>query len=427
MLQILYRGLTHAAGPAIGAYLLYRRRIGKEDADRRGERLGYASLPRPDGRLVWFHAASVGESLSILSLVERLAAAPPDLHILVTTGTVTSARILARALPERAVHQFVPVDRPTCVDRFLDHWRPDLAIWVESEIWPNLLWGLGRQGVPAVLVNARMSERSFRRWRRVPAFIGSLLGSFSLCLCQSEADAERLQALGAREVQALGNLKYASQPLPVAAADLAQLEAATAGRPRWLMASSHPGEEELAAGVHRALAGRLPGLLTIIVPRHPARGAAIAGMLQAGGLGVARRGTGALPGVGDAVYLADTIGEMGLFLRAAPVVCMGGSLVPHGGHNPIEPAKLGRPVVYGPHMFNFAAIAAEMEAAGAAWKVADADGLRDALETLMTDPARCSRMVEAAGAVTERNRRILEQVLACLGPCFSRAGIALPP
>jgi len=426
MLQSLYRGLTHVAGPAVGAYLLYRRRIGKEDPERRWERLGYSSVARPPGRVVWFHAASVGESLSILSLIDRLAAAPPDVHVLVTTGTVTSARIMERSLPNRALHQYVPIDRPACVKRFLEHWQPQLAIWVESEIWPNLLWDLGRRRIPAILVNARMSDRSFHRWRRAPDFIRSLLGVFALCLCQSEADAERLRGLGAVDVRALGNLKYAAQPLPANPEDMASLQGVMADRPRWLMASSHPGEEEMAARVHRQLANQLPGLLTIIVPRHPSRGAGIAEMLGQVGLPVSLRSVGRLPELDDAVYLADTIGEMGLFLRAAPVVCIGGSLVPHGGHNPIEAAKLGRPVVYGPHMFNFSAIAEEMESAGAAWRVPDAEGLREAIGTLLTNQERCSRMVDAAGVVTNRNRLILERVMTCLDPYLHQAGIVLP-
>ena len=370
MLLTLYRGLTRIGGPALSYYLHRRRLAGKEDAAREGERRGLASCPRPEGPLVWFHAASVGESLSILTLIDRLLTADPRLSVLVTTGTVTSAALMAERLPPRAMHQFVPVDRPGYVEHFLDHWRPDLTLWVESEIWPNMLYEIGRRRLPAALINARMSDRSFRRWHWFPGFIRFLLGSFRVVLAQTLADGERLRRLGAAEVRSAGNLKFASQPQPADAGKLAVLNRAVAGRPVWLFASSHPGEDEIAAAVHEALAPRFPGLLTMIAPRHPARGGAIEAMLAGRGLTVARRSRGALPGPGDAVYLADTMGEMGVFYRLAPVVCVGGSFVPHGGQTPIEPVQLGAAVLFGPCMTNFAEITAELLASGAAREVA---------------------------------------------------------
>ncbi|HEY0832885.1 MAG TPA: glycosyltransferase N-terminal domain-containing protein, partial [Azospirillum sp.] len=208
MLQSLYRGLTSIAGPAVRFYLDRRRAAGKEDPQRQAERLGHASHPRPDGPLVWFHAASVGEANSILVLVDRLLERAPDLTVLLTTGTVTSAALMGRRLPARAIHQYVPVDLPDAVARFLDHWRPDLVLWIESEIWPNLLGAIRTRGIPAALVNARMSARSFARWRRLPGFIGGLLGTFRVALAQTDADAGRLRALGAANVACVGNLKF---------------------------------------------------------------------------------------------------------------------------------------------------------------------------------------------------------------------------
>jgi 3-deoxy-D-manno-octulosonic-acid transferase len=426
MLQSLYRGLTGIGGPAIRLVLARRRALGKEDAARRQERYGVASLPRPAGRLVWCHAASVGESLSALSLIGRLLDGRPDLTVLVTTGTVTSAGLMAERLPPGALHQYVPVDRMPWVRRFLDHWRPDLALWVESEIWPNLLSEIGRREVPAALVNARMSARSFASWSRVPGFAGELLGTFRLCLAQGPEEAERLRTLGARDVRCVGNLKYSAEPLPVGAPDLDAARRALGGRPSWLLASSHPGEEAVAAEAHERLAGRWPGLLTVVVPRHPARGAEIEAMLRARGLSVARRSAGAAPGPGDDVWLADTMGELGLFFRLCPIACVGGSLVPSGGHNPIEPARLGRAVLHGPHMTNFPAIAAELEEAGGALTVADAGALASAVDALLADPARRERIAAAGLSVAERNLRVVDRVVEALAPLLAEAGLAGP-
>ena len=427
MLHTLYRGLTRIGGPALRYYLHRRQLAGKEDPARQGERLGVPSRARPEGPLVWFHAASVGESLSILTLIERLTAADPRLRVLVTTGTVTSAALMAERLPPRALHQFVPVDRPGYVERFLDHWHPDLTLWVESEIWPNMLWEIGRRRLRAALINARMSERSFKRWRWFPGFIGSLLGTFRVLLAQTAADAERLRQLGAAEVRSVGNLKFAAQPPPADAVKLAALGQAIGSRPVWLFASSHPGEDEIAAEVHQALAPRFPGLLTMIAPRHPARGGAIQEMLRDRGLGVARRSQGALPSGRDAVYLADTMGEMGVFYRLAPLVCVGGSFVPHGGQNPIEPVQLGCAVLFGPCMTNFAEITAELLASGAAREVGDRAKLIEAVAGLLGDQTARARLAEAGAGVLARHRRkVADEALEALRPLLAEAGIAPP-
>lgn len=421
MIHTLYRGLTCVAGPAVRFYLARRLRAGKEDPQRRGERLGYAARARPSGPLLWIHAASVGEANSILVLVERLLADRPGLSVLMTTGTVTSAALMERRLPPGAFHQFVPVDLPAAVDRFLDHWRPDAVLWIESEIWPNLLNGIRRRRIPAALVNARLSQRSFGRWRRMPGFIRGLLSTFDLVLAQTEGDGERLRALGAGAVVCAGNLKYSAAPPPADSAALATLGQAVAGRPLWLFASTHPGEDELAADVHRALEGRLPGLLTVIAPRHPHRGPAIARLMGERGLSVASRSAGALPGVGDAVYVADTLGELGLLYRLAPVVCMGGSFIRHGGQNPVEPAQLGCAVLYGPHMWNFAEITAALEAAGGARPLADAAALAPAVESLLCDEGARAPLVAGAARVTGDNRRAVDRVAAALAPLLAPA------
>ncbi|MBP2311162.1 3-deoxy-D-manno-octulosonic acid transferase [Azospirillum soli] len=423
MLQSLYRGLTTIAGPAVRLYLDRRRAAGKEDSARQAERFGAPSRPRPAGWLVWIHAASVGEANSVLVLVTKLLEREPGLTVLMTTGTVTSAELMARRLPERAIHQYVPVDLPGAVNRFLDHWRPDVVLWTESEIWPNLLAAIRARGIPAALVNARMSERSFARWRYASGLIGPLLSTFQITLAQTEGDGERLRKLGAREVASVGNLKFSAEPPPAPADQIAALKAARSGRPLWLLASSHPGEDEIAASVHEFLAPRLPGLLTVVVPRHAHRGAAIAELMRGRGLSVSRRSEGALPGTCDAVHVADTMGELGLFYRTAPVVCMGGSFVPHGGQNPVEPAQLGCAVLYGPHMWNFDEITHQLEAAGGALPVADGAALAEAVGRLLADTEARARIVAGAARVTEDNRRIVDRALDVLSPVLGAAGI----
>ena len=289
MALALYRGATTAAAPAIRGYLRRRARNGKEDPDRMAERFGVASTPRPEGPLVWIHAASVGESRSMLSVIERLRAERPAVTILMTTGTVSSARMLTDLLPAGVIHQFVPVDRVAWVRRFLDHWRPDLALWVESEFWPNLLVEADARNVPLVLLNARMSARSYRGWERFSGVIANLLNRFDLCMAQSEETAERLRALGAAHVDCPGNLKFAAAPLPYDAGELAKMSAEIGDRPVWLAASTHPGEEELIADAHHRLAERRQNLLTVVVPRHAGRGPEIAEMLAARGRRAALR------------------------------------------------------------------------------------------------------------------------------------------
>ncbi len=417
MLQ-LYRGITAAAAPLIALYLRQRLAAGKEDPIRFGERLGAPGAARPDGTLVWVHAASVGESLAVLPLVERLLERRGDLEMLVTTGTVTSAQLMAERLPERAVHQYVPVDTPEAVRRFLDYWHPTLAIWTESEFWPNLIAGAQARGVACVLVNGRMSGTSFARWKRLRGLIAPLLAGFSLCLVQNEMEAERLRALGATDARAVGNLKSAAPPLPADQTDLAVLSGATATRRLWLAASTHPGEEVIAAQGHRALAAAHPALLTIIAPRHPERGAAVAHEMRSAGLAVARRSAGEALDSGVDVYVADTLGELGLFYRLAEVVFVGGSLIPHGGQNPLEPARLGCALVFGPHMTNFAEFVEAFAEADAATMVTDGQSLAAAVGALLGDDELREQRAAAARAVADAKAAVLDVVEEAIGSCL---------
>jgi len=412
----LYRTATVLGAPAISWYLHRRLARGKEDGERFHERKGEARRPRPTGPLIWVHGASVGESLTMLPLIERLLQAGPELNVLVTTGTVTSANLLRDRLPPGAFHQYVPVDRRTYVTRFLDHWRPDLVLWAESEFWPNLVTEPAARGIPMILVNGRISPESFAGWRRYPGLIGTLLAGFTLCLAQAEQDAERLRALGAPAVKNAGNLKYAVPPLPADAAELGTLKSAIGERPCWLAASTHPGEERLLSEVHRDLKAAHPGLLSVIVPRHPERGPAIAQELSALGLNVARRATAEPVSEATDIYLADTLGELGLFCRLCPVVFMGKSLVDLGGQNPLEPARLGRAVLFGPHMWNFPEITEKLVAAGGGRTVTDAAELAAALGGLLADEAAGRRQGDRALEVAESEAHVLETVIDELRP-----------
>ena len=419
----LYRSAGRLASPLADLALRLRERTGKEDPARRRERRGVPSRPRPAGRLVWVHAASVGETLAVIDLVERLVASGTP--VLVTSGTVTSAAIAAERLPAGALHQYVPVDVAPWVERFLDHWRPDLAVFVESEIWPATIRALDRRGIPRVLVNARVSERSARRWHRLDGLPHALFGGFALALAQSDADAERLAGLGVSRVLATGNLKFDRPPLPVDEAELARLGTTLGARPVWVAASTHDGEEAIAATVHARLRSRLAGLLTVIAPRHPRRGDEIAATLAAAGLRVARRSRAETPVGATDVYLADTIGEMGLVYRLAPIAFVGGSLVPHGGQNPIEPARLGVAVLHGAAVRNFADLFRDLDESGGARRVADAEELAATVAALLADEPARTALVERAHAVVARSTGALDRTLAALAPWLA-AGKGAP-
>lgn len=417
----LYRLTTTVGLPAISLLLRRRRAAGKEDMARAQERRGQATRPRPGGPQLWIHAASVGESLSALPLIARLTETRPALRVLVTTGTVTSAGLMAQRLPKTAVHQYIPVDRPAWVRRFLDHWHPDAALFVESELWPNLVSETHARGIPAGLINGRISERSFRRWRRVPGFIGPLLEGFDLVLGQTPEDAERFARLGARNTGCAGNLKFAAGPLPVDELELARARKALGGRTLWLAASTHPGEEEQIAVAHRSLALGRPNLLTILIPRHPARGPAIGKLLDEAGLTHALRSENGPVTAATDIYLADTMGELGLFYRLAGVVFVGGSLVRHGGQNLLEPAHLDSALLAGPHTFNFRQIAARMKDAGALTQVNGAADLAVEVARLLAEPALRSSRADAARAFAESEAGVLEALMEQIAPLLARA------
>lgn len=403
-----YAAAMTAAAPALRLWLRARVRQGKEDADRLGERRGAETSDRPAGTLIWLHAASVGETVSVLPVAEALLAA--DVRVLLTTGTVTSAALLRQRLPHPGVvHRFVPLDVPAWVGRFLDHWKPDAGALVESELWPNLLAACRARGVPLMLLNARLSRRSAARWARLPGLAAELLGSFARIEAQSPDDAARLAALSGQEVGAPGNLKYAAAALPCDAAEHTRLAGLLLGRPVWLAASTHPGEDAIIADAHHRLARTHHGLLTIIAPRHPDRGERIAT-----DLGAPRRSAGQDP-AGPGIWIADTLGEMGLFYRLARIVVMGRSLVPPGGgQNPLEPARLGCAVAIGPFADNFDEPVQVLAAAGGLARVGDAAAIAAWVEAMLDDPGARARMGAAAQAATDRYADLPRRMAAAL-------------
>jgi 3-deoxy-D-manno-octulosonic-acid transferase len=414
-----YRLLTSGLAPVAPLVLRRRERRGKEDGARLSERRGEASLPRPSGPLVWAHGASVGEVMAILPVIGHIAAR--GFPVLLTSGTLTSARLAAARMPPGVIHQFVPVDVPAYVERFAATWKPSLGLIVESELWPNLLGAMRRHAVPLVLVNGRVSDRSFARWQRARGIAAALLSSFDLLLAQSERDAGRFLDLGAVRVTATGNIKL-DAPAPAAdPAALAHLRAQVGDRRILVAASTHPGEEAMVVSAAERLRARGPGLLTVVVPRHPDRGAALAAEFAAAGHRVALRSQGGEPGPDTDLYIADTIGELGLFYRVAPIVFMGGSLVPHGGQNPIEAIKLGAAVLHGPHVHNFTEIYGELDSTGGALALSDATDLVAAVAHLTDTAPDLARLRAAGEAVVERLGGGVARTLAALEPWLAQA------
>lgn len=413
-----YRALTNLAAPFAPMILAWRTRRGKEERERRPERYGLASAPRPPGFLAWFHAASVGEANAALPVIEAITAERPDIRLLLTTATVTSARLARTRMPKGVLHQYVPLDNQVFVQRFLRHWHPDLAVLVESEIWPNLVLETKALNIPLLLINGRMSASTYKRWRRRPGMSRPLFSAFDLVLAQNDGLAERFAQLGAAKALDVGNLKADAPPPPADLPGRRKLDAALAGRTVWLAASTHQGEDEIVMAAHLRMKPARPNLLTVIVPRHPERGPLIAEQLRSAGLEVGLRSQGALPEPDTDIYVADTIGELGLFYALAPVAFVGGSLVDRGGQNPVEPIKLGAAVLTGPNWQNFRDSYGELLRAGGCGQVTDAASLADSVLQLLEDGTarrtmteRALRTIAAMGGALPRTLAELENYL----------------
>jgi 3-deoxy-D-manno-octulosonic-acid transferase len=421
---LIWAGAATLAAPGLRALLRVRLAHGKEAPGRLNERRGIEPVPRPAGRVLWLHAASVGETASVLPLLPPLLQDANDLTVLFTTGTLTAAALLAQRLAaegqQRVLHRFVPLDVPSWVARFLDHWRPDAAAFVESELWPNLLSACEARGIPMMLCNARMSARSFARWQRTPRFAREVLSAFLRIQPRSEEDAEHLRRLGAANLEPPADLKFAAAPLPVNDAELVRLAAMLKGRPMWLAASTHPGEEAVAFAVHRALAEHHPDLLTVVAPRHPERGATIA--TEAAPLTTRRRSLGEAPPEAG-VWVADTLGEMGLWYRLARIVFVGRSLLPPGGgQNPLEPARLGCAIATGPYTANFAEHVGLLQHADALAVVTDAAALSGFVAGKLDDPEAAGAMGCRAGAAVRHHSDVVKRTAATLRALLERCG-----
>lgn len=409
----LYSALT--ARSSLGERVL-RTRLGrgKEDPARLDERRGIPSTPRPDGPLMWLHAASVGESVSLLEMIRRLGEERPELSFLVTTGTVTSAQVLSQRLPDRCTHQYIPLDIRPWMRRFLDHWRPDIAVLAEGEIWPVLIAEVSERGIPLAMINARMTEKAFRRWRLLKGAAARLTARIDHVQAQDEVTGKRLLALGLspKRLEVTGTLKEGSAALPHDESERQRLAQALGGRPSWLAASTHEGEEAMTAAAHREALRSWHKLLLVMAPRHPDRAEAIAASLRAEGWRVARRSKDEPITTETQIYLADTMGEMGLWYRLCSVSFVGGSLVPIGGHNPFEPAALGSAILHGPNVENFADIYDRLTQANAARGVSAETLGKDVVEVLEADEA--ARMAHAAWEVCSEGADVTETTMDLL-------------
>lgn len=417
----LYKLFSRCVRPLYIHFIMHKRiRIGKEDDLRAQEKLGVASVPRPRGKLVWIHAASVGETLSILKLVNVLQEKYPDVRLLLTSATVTSATIVQNKFPKGVIHQYAPLDFEISVKRFLNYWLPDLAIWVESELWPNTLGELYRRSIPVVSLNVRFSPRSLRRWLWMRVYFIRLLSYFTEILVQSKALEDKLKALGIQKVHYPGNLKFTADPLTHDEAEYQHLKTQMDGKLIWLAASTHPGEEESVFKVHKKLKSTFPHLLTIVVPRHPDRGQEIVQMAQMERLQVQPFESMMTLKPDTDVLLINRIGVLGLFYRLCDTVFVGGSLVSAGGHNIIEPAQAGCAILHGPMMHNFHEILAHFDHFKSTLQVKDEDELALRLKMLLENHDLKKKYIEAAKLAVADQKPVLHNTLKYLEPYLNK-------
>jgi 3-deoxy-D-manno-octulosonic-acid transferase len=409
---LIYSIFTSACRPLIPLFLRIRIWRGRENPGRVQERCGIASRPRPPGRIAWMHGASIGECLSLLPCMDEFIGR--GFRVVVTSGSLGSARLLADRLPEGSFHQFLPLDIYQYALRFLDCWQPEITLIAESEIWPNTFRAIKQRRIPLVSINARLSEKSFARWSKAPKAAAEAFGMLDLCLAQTNQDAQRFAELGARDVRVVGNLKFDAKPPPADPGDLSSLMGRIGARPVWAAASTHAGEEDIVADAHRALRPQFPMLLTIIVPRHPVRGDAIAQMLVRKGLRMARHSRHAVLGNDTEIYLADTLGETGLIYRASMLAFIGRSLTAKGGQNPIEAAKLNCAILHGPHVGNFREVYATLDAGEGALCVTDQKTLSDAVGHLLSDAHALRRMARNAAHIAEERSGATARVMQAI-------------
>ncbi|SDW70334.1 3-deoxy-D-manno-octulosonic acid transferase [Roseicitreum antarcticum] len=423
----LYMAFATLSAPLWRLALRRRLRQGREDGARLAEKLGEPSVRRPAGRLVWFHAVSVGESLSLLTLIQRLSDSRPEMNILLTTSTLASGQALEkRALPDRVIHQYAPADYPAAVRAFLDHWRPEAAVIAEADMWPLTLDAVHKRGIPMILLNAHVTPRRFRRRSKIVASNGHLMGLFDAIYVQDAASVDLFAQLGAPRdrMRVMGVLKSASSPLPDLPDARADMAAQIAGRPCWLAAATRIEEETAVMEAHRVARALCPELLLIHAPRQTRTADQSEGYARAAFTHVARRSEGAPITPETEVYLADTIGEMGLWYRLAPVSYIGQSLPVQGvnmtGKNPFEALSLDTLVVHGTQTTNFADSYDALHEKGATLMVTDAADLGRAVVAAQ-DPAFRAPYLAAAKAARAANQRPLDVALGAVDALLDRA------
>lgn len=418
---LLYRLLTRFSAPILKQILKKRIKSGKEDPQRVSEKMGQYVVERPSGSLIWLHAASVGETQSALILIEKLLKSSTELNILVTSGTRTSAALMKERLPKRAFHQYAPLDHPKWVKQFLNHWKPNAALWLESELWPNMLRGLKKKRVPTALINARLSDTSFRRWYFFKGTAKKILSSFKIILAQTERDQERFKKLEAKKVYNIGNIKHCAAPLPFNQDDLSALNNALKNRKTWVYASTHDGEEDFAARIHAKLKQTIPDLLTIIVPRHPERRAEIKNTLSNHSF-TSRGEDKKLPTSDNDIYLADTLGELGLFYKASPIAMIGRSFSHDGGggHNPLEAAQHSCAVLTGPNVQYQQDLFNDMIASEAAFRASNEEELHNKLLNYFQDDAALKKAQDKALNYTTDKLHIVEDIMEHLKPILKK-------
>lgn len=418
-MQTLYYHITAKSAPLLKFLLSKRLEKGKEDPARYLEKTSVITKPRPKGALLWIHAASVGEAQSALILMDKCLAQFPNAHILLTTGTVSSANLMEKRLPKQAFHQFYPLDHPQWIKNFLNHWKPDAVLWMESELWPNMLGEIKHRKIPAVLVNARLSKRSFKTWSLFKNFAPDVLSTFDVILCQTEQDKSLYEKLGAPRCIITDNIKYSAKMLDFNKQDFDLLSKAVYSRPLWLLASTHAGEEEIACRIHEILKIKLPDLLTIIIPRHPERRDEILKSCANFQLKLCLRGKNKkLPAHSDDIYIADTFGELGLFYRISPLSFIGRSLSKDGGggHNPIEAAQLGCVIIHGKNIQNLQEIYDDMDSYGAAISIADEATMTGLVSGLLTDYKRLQELQSKALKFSKEKSGAIERAMAEILP-----------
>lgn len=395
---------------AIQPYINKRLKKGKEDILRHNEREGNPTKKRPEGKLIWFHGASVGEALSMLPLIHKLLEENPNYNIMVTTGTVTSAELMQKRLPQRAFHQYIPIDNPNFTQKFINHWKPDVALWFEAEFWPSMLGEIKKNKIPLILLNGRIGNKAFRNWKIFKFISKELLSCFNLCLGQSPEDVKRLQKIGAKEALFLGNLKYAGFNPPVDKDKKAEILTQIGQRQIWGVISTHNDEEMQIGKQIMWMKENIPNLLTIIAPRHPQRGMEIQQQLNSIGLKTALRTKEEKIFPETDVYIADTIGEVGIWYDIAPVIFIGGSLIPHGGQNFIEPCRFQDAVLVGPHTYNFTDAITRAKSSEAVIQINNAEELAQKTVFLLKNKAELKEQQNKAYNWAMGENKVLEGI-----------------